>query len=132
MKSQNNFWSQNAFLTCSWRFRIANKLEQLEFKLEKIIGIQKHAGKFRKYFVTLIRKRPGRIRKSVKPFFQNAVHTFTLSVASLVKSTQYKQYAKCFAFHILKFEILQITLKKIETKNIRPLVFSFSPLDEAF
>ena len=25
-----------------------NKLEQLEFKLEKIIGIQKHAGKVRK------------------------------------------------------------------------------------
>ena len=25
-----------------------NKLEQLEFKLENIIGIQKHAGKFRK------------------------------------------------------------------------------------
>ena len=27
------------FLTCSWRFLISNKLEQLEFKLEKIIGI---------------------------------------------------------------------------------------------
>ena len=39
VKSQNNFWSQNAFLTCSWRFLISNKLEQLEFKLEKIIGI---------------------------------------------------------------------------------------------
>ena len=30
------------FLTCSWRFLISNKLEQLEFKLEK------HAGKVRK------------------------------------------------------------------------------------
>ena len=30
---------QNAFLTCSWRFLICNKLEHLEFKLEKIIGI---------------------------------------------------------------------------------------------
>ena len=30
---------QNNFLTCSWRFLISNKLEQLEFKLEKIIGI---------------------------------------------------------------------------------------------
>ena len=28
---------------------MSNKSEQLEFKLEKIIGIQKHAGKFRKY-----------------------------------------------------------------------------------
>ena len=27
------------FLTCSCRFLISNKLEQLEFKLEKIIGI---------------------------------------------------------------------------------------------
>ena len=33
VKGQNNFWKQNAFLTYSWR------LEQLEFKLEKIIGI---------------------------------------------------------------------------------------------
>ena len=35
---QNNFWEQNAFLTCSWRFLIFNELEQLEFKLEKNIG----------------------------------------------------------------------------------------------
>ena len=39
VKVQNNFWLQNAFLTCSWMFLISNKLEQLEFKLEKIIGI---------------------------------------------------------------------------------------------
>ena len=37
VKSQNNFWQQNAFLTCSWSF--LSKLERLEFKLEKIIGI---------------------------------------------------------------------------------------------
>ena len=30
---------QNNFLTCSWRFLISNKLEQLEFKLGKNIGI---------------------------------------------------------------------------------------------
>ena len=30
---------QNNFLTCSWRFLRYNELEQLEFKLEKIIGI---------------------------------------------------------------------------------------------
>ena len=35
-------------LTCSWRFLMSHELEQLEFKLEKIIGIQKHAGKVRK------------------------------------------------------------------------------------
>ena len=38
-KGQNNFWYQNAFLTCSWMFLRYDKLEQLEFKLEKIIGI---------------------------------------------------------------------------------------------
>ena len=38
VKGQNNFWYQNAFLTCP------NKLEQLEFKLEKNIGYQEHAG----------------------------------------------------------------------------------------
>ena len=30
---------KNAFLTCSWRFLKSNKLKQLEFKLEKNIGI---------------------------------------------------------------------------------------------
>ena len=39
VKGQKNVWQQNAFLTCSWRFLRCNKLEQLEFKLEKIIGI---------------------------------------------------------------------------------------------
>ena len=36
------------FLTGFWRFLRSNKLEQLEFKLEKIIGIEKPAGKVRK------------------------------------------------------------------------------------
>ena len=49
VKGQNNFWSQNAFLTCCWRFLRLDKLEQLKSKLEKIIGIEKHAGKVRKY-----------------------------------------------------------------------------------
>jgi hypothetical protein len=39
VKGQNRFWKQNDFLTCSWRFFIFNKLEQLEFKSEKTIGI---------------------------------------------------------------------------------------------
>ena len=38
---------------------------------------------------------------------------------------------KCFAVHKLKNEILQITWKN-ETKNIRPLVFSFSSIDLAW
>ena len=31
VKGQNNFWQKNAYLTCSYRFLISNKLEQLEF-----------------------------------------------------------------------------------------------------
>ena len=27
VNGQNNFWLQNAFLTCSWRFPISNKVE---------------------------------------------------------------------------------------------------------
>jgi hypothetical protein len=48
VKGQKNFWQQNVFLTCSWRFFISNKLEQLEFRLEKRIEIQKPTGKVRK------------------------------------------------------------------------------------
>ena len=39
VKGLNNFWRQIAFLTCSWRFLISDKLEQSKFKLEKIIAI---------------------------------------------------------------------------------------------
>ena len=39
VKCQNNVWWHNAFITCSRRFLISNKLEQLEFKLEKIVRI---------------------------------------------------------------------------------------------
>ena len=38
------------YLTCSWRFLRSKKSEKLYyFKLEKIIGIKKVAGKVRKY-----------------------------------------------------------------------------------
>ena len=36
VKGQNNFWKQNAFLNCYWRFLISFKLQKLEFKFEKI------------------------------------------------------------------------------------------------
>ena len=29
VKNQNNFWEQNAFLTCLWRFLMSHRLEQL-------------------------------------------------------------------------------------------------------
>ena len=34
-ESSEQFLKQNAFLTYSWRFFRSNRLEQLEFKLEK-------------------------------------------------------------------------------------------------
>ena len=37
-------------------FLRSNKLQQLEFILEKIIGIYKHAGKVRKYVTRLFHK----------------------------------------------------------------------------
>ena len=43
-RSEQCFVTEN-FLTCSRRFLRSNKLEQLEFKLENNIGIEKHAGK---------------------------------------------------------------------------------------
>jgi hypothetical protein len=36
------------FLTCSWRFLISNKLEQLEFKLKKILGFKNMQEKLEK------------------------------------------------------------------------------------
>ena len=42
------FLVTECFFTSSWRFLISNKLEQLEIKLEKNIGIKIHAGKVRK------------------------------------------------------------------------------------
>ena len=47
VKGQMNFWNR-MFLTCSWRFLRSNTLEQLEFKLEKIIGVSKSKLKVRR------------------------------------------------------------------------------------
>ena len=46
---------QNAYFTYSWRFLRSNTIEQLKFKLEKIIWIQKPTGKVKKvrYFRSL-------------------------------------------------------------------------------
>jgi hypothetical protein len=40
VKGQNKFWYQNTFLNCSWRFLRSNKLEQLEFELETMLGFR--------------------------------------------------------------------------------------------
>ena len=48
-KVQNNFWSQNAFLTCSWRFLISNILE---LRLEKkILGFRNMQEKLEKVYL---------------------------------------------------------------------------------
>ena len=51
------------FLTCSWSFLRLDKLEQLKSKLEKIIGIEKHAGKVRKVSFRLDNARFDRLSK---------------------------------------------------------------------
>ena len=60
------------------RYLISNKSEQLEFKLEKIIGIQKHAGKVRKYIL------PANYSKSIWKFSHSITkrHLFRLARVS--------------------------------------------------
>ena len=48
VKAWNNYWQQNAFLTCFWRFLRFNKIRTTIIILEKNIGILKHTGKVRK------------------------------------------------------------------------------------
>ena len=48
VKIQNNFWWQNVFLTCSWRFPKSNESEQLEFKPEKLLGFRNMQEKLEK------------------------------------------------------------------------------------
>jgi hypothetical protein len=55
VKGQNNFWKQNAFLTCSCRFLISNKLEQLKFKLEKILGFRNMQDKLENNIPTYVK-----------------------------------------------------------------------------
>ena len=67
------------------------------------------------------------IRKSqISPSIWTKLSTWTNNCyIGKVNSVQ-EACAKCFAVHILKSEVLQMT------KNIRLLVFSFSPIDLAF
>ena len=56
MKGQYNFWQQNAFLTCSWRFLRSKRLEQLEFKLEKLLGLRNMEEKLENEFLRKVLK----------------------------------------------------------------------------
>ena len=40
VKGQNNFWQQNAFLTCSWRCLRLDKLEILKSIWKKLLGLR--------------------------------------------------------------------------------------------
>ena len=62
---------QNAFLTCSWRFLRLDKLEQLKSKLEKIVGIEKHAGKVRKISFLARGSRFSLKKKKTTKFIEN-------------------------------------------------------------
>ena len=54
VKGQNNFWQQNTFLTCSRRFLISDKIEQLEPKLEKKLGFRNMHEKLEKNFCLML------------------------------------------------------------------------------
>ena len=90
-------------MTCSWRFLISNKLEQLEFKFEKIIGIQKHAGKARKYnensTLVFFRKRSNgtKISKTLFHVHKNYCKENRLFLPN-ISITVYCGYA-CLTFH---------------------------------
>ena len=49
ISGKNMQYAEHFFVTCSWRFLRSDKLEQLEFKLEKIIGIWKSARNVKNY-----------------------------------------------------------------------------------
>jgi hypothetical protein len=70
VKGQNNFWKQNPFLTCSWRFPRSNKLEQLECKLEKNIGIRNMQEKLENDLNTIARNLKITMH-SPRQYFQN-------------------------------------------------------------
>ena len=53
MRDQKHFWLQNAFLICFWRFLISNKSDQLDFKLEKLLGFRNMQEKLENEFVLL-------------------------------------------------------------------------------
>ena len=68
-------------------FAITNKLEKFKFKLEKNIGIQKHAGKVRKcifsQFVTVL---------ILSPIFRG-IEKLLMTITSLVLSKNFLQFS---------------------------------------
>ena len=65
VKGQNMFLKKNAFLTRWWIFLRYNTLEELEFRVEKIIGIQKPTGKVRKYDILSASVEIGKATKDI-------------------------------------------------------------------
>ena len=60
---------------------MSNKLEQFEFKLEKIIGIEKHAGKVRKLFIISFSKQA--VNYSI--LFENSVGNHLKDVGTFLQ-----------------------------------------------
>ena len=90
------------FLTCFWRFLIFNRLEQLELKLEKKIGIQKHAGKFRKKYVLDAIQKKNLV--NFETFCPSNLSLFNLSgqkIRFLFLEYTLKWQKKCFSFPTL-------------------------------
>ena len=49
VKGQNNFWQQNAFLTCSWRFVTSSELEHYISNWKKLLGFRNMQEKLENY-----------------------------------------------------------------------------------
>ena len=83
-------------------------------------------------FMTLARTNSPQMQR------KKSYHTFSITAGNWSLNASQNLYhkvnsvqeacAKCFAVHILEYEILQIN-EKNETKNIRLLVFNFLPID---
>ena len=57
MKGQNNFWQQNAFLTCSWRFLRSNKIRTIRIQIgKKLLGFRNMQEKLEKEITLPIEK----------------------------------------------------------------------------
>ena len=87
---------------CFWMFLIPNNLEQLEFKMEKNIGLQKNTGKVRKSIIFTCKS--GWINNLFKPNIWFIASKDTFSYFQISNS--------CIAF-LLQYHISKIVSLKI-------------------
>ena len=106
------------FLTCSWRFLRYNTLEQLEFKLEKIFGIQKPTGKVRKqmiYFTAIFFKNCTLFIYKYRQYFEKrpCVHDRIVFQVSILRNSACHW---CTITHVCR---LKNTRWKVELASVR-------------